>query len=99
VEDAAGEYGLQAQTLWSVASDGRKKSSPPSFQYFELSSDNRVATVISCPDKVKWQCMHTFRSGGWTYTFRHSPTDLKHWKRMQEKLVDLTRSFVQAPAS
>jgi len=99
VEDSGEEYGLRAQTRWSVATDGRKKPSPPSFEYFNLSSDNRVATVISCLDKVKIQCIHAFRSGGWTYTFHHNPSDLKQWKRMQEKLVELTHSFVRAPAS
>jgi hypothetical protein len=98
VEDTGEEFGLRAQTRWSVDTSGRKKPSP-SFQYFTLSSDNRVATVISCLDKVKIQCMHAFRNGGWTYTFHHSPADLKHWKRMQDKLVELTHSFVQAPAS
>jgi len=99
VEDSGEEYGLRAQTRWSVATDGRKKTSPPSFEYFNLSSDNRVATVILCLDKVKIQCIHVFRSGGWTYTFHHSPSDLKHWKRMQDKLVELTHSFVREPAT
>ena len=97
VEDSGEEYGLRAQTRWSVATDGRKKPYSPSFEYFNLSDDNRVATVILCLDKVKVPCIHTFRSGGWTYTFHHNPSDLKQWKRMQDKLVELTHSFVQAP--
>jgi hypothetical protein len=98
VEDAGEEHGLRVQTRWSVGPDGQEKTSPPTFEYYNLSSDNRVATVISCIDKVKWQCMHAFRSGGWTYTFHHSPTDLSQWKTMQDRLVELARSFVQAPA-
>jgi len=95
VEESGEEYGLKKHTKWYVGSGQRNKSRTPNFDYFELSGDGRVSTIISCPDIEKAQCLHAFRDGGWTYTFHHSPVDLAHWKGMQEKLVSLTRSFIK----
>jgi hypothetical protein len=98
VEDTGVEHGLQAQTTWSIEPDGRKGRSPPILQYFNSSNENELATVIRCHDNGRGQCSHAFRKGTWTYWFHHSHADLQHWKRMQDELVELMHSFVQAPA-
>lgn len=96
VEESGEEYGLKKQAKWYVGSGRRReKSGVPSFQYFNISSDNKIVTVIDCPDSVRGECLHAFRSGGWTYTFHHRPVYLAEWKTMQEKLVKLTRSFIK----
>ena len=96
VEESGEEYGLKTHTKWYVGSGTREKNRQPSFQYFETSNDKRIVTVIDCPDKVKGQCLQAFRSGGWTYTFHHSPADLPKWKIMQEKLVNLSHLFIKS---
>lgn len=97
VETSGEEYGLKKNTLWYVGSGPREKLRPRYFQYFNVSNDNRVVTVINCSDIVKGQCLHAFRHDGWTYTFHHSPVDLPEWKSMQDKLVKLTHSFIETP--
>jgi hypothetical protein len=77
----------------------KKASGAYTYQYFNISSDNKFITLINCPDSAainEEYCVHMFRNGGWTYNFYHKPEDLVNWKIMEEKLVKLTRSFVKS---
>lgn len=87
VESSADEHGLKKQIVRYA------RSTQPGVQYFLRSPDGRVTTLIQCSDRDDVPCGHSFEQDGWTYRFRHMPSDIADWRALQQRLTDLTRSF------
>jgi hypothetical protein len=94
VTSQADAHGLHAQ---SVSIVDRGKERPPSLEFFQAAEDGRVITIMLCQDSPSYLCLHSFESGGWTYTFNHPYSLLGDWRELQRRLVALVASFKGIP--
>lgn len=96
VEDDGEVYGLKKQNTWYFGSGERRKKAndPEHIQYYQESNTQVVSTLIACPNDLRGECMHTFQRDGWTYTFKYKPTHVSEWKRLEERVVKLTNSYI-----
>lgn len=102
VEENTPQFGLMKHTTWYIR-PGSVKVIPSYFEYFHISKNKKVDTLINCSNSIQnsnsidLNCLHVFKRNGWTYTFHHSSADLPNWNKLQDNLVRLTRSFLETP--
>ncbi len=85
VEDKSIEYGLQKRARWYVGSGQVRKNGQPTFSYYSVSDDYRLATVIECSEGNEGLCRHQFHRDGWTLTFKHHYSDLRYCRQAQSQ--------------
>ncbi len=87
------EFGLTKVAISSRASQAQ--SQPPSNMldtlHYQVDPNNAVTTLISCKSKT---CTHKFLHNELMIEFGHNRSDLANWRKLQERLVSLTDSFI-----
>lgn len=88
IEDLGDVHGLMARRRTEL-----RNKHYVYYDYIQRSPDGKTSTYITCFDVRTVQCAHLFSEGGLTYSFHHMPDDLPQWRTMQERLINLNRTF------
>ena len=96
VEKDNDEFGLKKDNFWYFGSgERRKKANDPGFSQYYIESETGVlSTLIDCSNSSHGECSHEFKHDGWTYSFRHKLSRLAEWKELENRVVDLTQSYI-----
>jgi hypothetical protein len=90
IEELGNVHGLKARRFTAL-----RGKPHVTYDYVQRADDGKAVTYVTCFDDPTVQCTHLFSERGLTYSFHHMPEDLLQWNIMQERLIDLNKTFEQ----